>query len=156
MVPSGPIWEVEGRLSATEERARNDARSTLEHELTERLSPDVPRDWKVPAPLIDSMIREIKVKPLVRDYGTVYAATLYVDFSPQKRAEIVEAFRHEQVVQRVVLIGAVFAFVLVVLAVVSGYIKTDEATKGYYTNTLRVAAASAVGAAGVAIYRMLI
>ena len=46
------------------------------------------------------------------------------------------------------------AFVLICLAAVSGYIRTDEATKGYYTNRLRMLAAAGVGAAGVVIYQM--
>ncbi len=42
---------------------------------------------------------------------------------------------------------------LACLAAVSGYIRADEATKGYYTNWLRLASATGVGAAGVLIYQ---
>ncbi len=57
--------------------------------------------------------------------------------------------------KRLVPLGALLAFVLACLAAVSGYIKADEATKGYYTTRLRLAAAAGVGAAGVALFRML-
>jgi len=46
-------------------------------------------------------------------------------------------------------------FVLICLAAISGYIRTDEATKGYYTNRLRMLTAAGVGAAGVLIYQVL-
>ncbi len=51
--------------------------------------------------------------------------------------------------------GGILAFVLVCLAALSGYIRADEATKGYYTNRLRMLAAAGVGAAGVIVYKMV-
>ena len=146
---------VTGRLSATDERAVADARAKLERVLSERLAPEVPRDWKVPPGMIDEMIREVVVVPRERDYGTVYEATLKADLSPARLARIVDVYHREEVVKRLLMLGAVLAFVLVCLAAVSGYIKADEATKGYYTNRLRLAAAAGVGAAGVVLYRWL-
>ena len=67
-----------------------------------------------------------------------------------------EAYRHQEVVKRLLVLGAVLAFVLVCLAAVSGYIRADEATKGYYTTRLRLAAAAGVGAAGVIVDRWLV
>ena len=43
---------------------------------------------------------------------------------------------------------------MICLAAVSGYIRADEATKGYYTKRLRLLAAAAVGASGVLIYQI--
>ena len=57
--------------------------------------------------------------------------------------------------RRLVVLGGSLAFVLICLAAVSGYIRADEATKGYYTNRLRMLAAAGVGAAGVVIYQMV-
>ena len=45
-------------------------------------------------------------------------------------------------------LGGGLAVALAGLAVLTGYIRTDEATKGYYTNRLRLAAAAGLGAAG--------
>ena len=47
----------------------------------------------------------------------------------------------------------ILAFVLVCLAVVSGYIKADEATKGYYTTRLRAVAVAALGAGAALLYQ---
>jgi hypothetical protein len=80
---------------------------------------------------------------------------MLVDLSPARRAEIVEAYNHEQTLKRLWVLGGGLAFVLACLATVSGYIRADEATKGYYTNRLRVASAAGLGAAGVLVYQWL-
>lgn len=160
--PKPPVAEeivapkvVAGRLSATEDRARADARLQLENTFPGWLEPEVPRGWQVPRHLVDHMIREVTIVPVERDYGTLYQATMLVDASPRTRREIVEAHRHQQVVKRLVVLGGGLAFALISLGALSGYIRADEATKGYYTNRLRFVGAVGVGAAGVAIYRML-
>jgi len=68
---------------------------------------------------------------------------------------LVQVFHREQVRQRLTALGGILGFVLICLAAISGYIRTDEATKGYYTNRLRMLTAAGVGAAGVLIYQVL-
>jgi hypothetical protein len=155
---SGALSEfrsISGRLSATVERARDDARLQLEHEVTEWLTPEVPTQWKPPAHLITRMIRNTDVHPVVRTWGTVYEATLETDFSSNARGAIVAAHEREVVARRLVTLGGSLGFVLVCLAAVAGYIRADEATKGYYTHWLRAIAAAGVGASGVVIYQLL-
>jgi hypothetical protein len=146
---------VTGRLSANETRARDDARLQLQHQVAAWLAPDVPATWKPPAPLLDRLIVRTEIEPIEKDYGTLYEATLHVDSAPPRRAEILAAYQHELVVRRMVLMGGGLAAILTGLAAVAGYIRADEATKGYYTNWLRVAAAAGVGASGVLIYQLL-
>jgi hypothetical protein len=140
---------------ATEERARKDARRQLEEKVAEWVAPEVPRTWKVPARYVDAMVQHVDVTPRERDYGTMYEAAIRADFAPERRAEIVAAYQHDETVEKLSWLGALLAFVLVCLAVLSGYIRADEATKGYYTNRLRLAAATGVGAAGVLLYHWL-
>jgi hypothetical protein len=149
------LLTVTGLRSATEERARRSAREQFARQLADHLEPAVPRNWKIPGRLIDGMILSVSVKPVERDYGTVYEATLKADVSHRSRARVVQEYRREEVWKRVLILGAVLAFVLVALAVISGYIKTDEATKGYYTNRLRFAAAAGLGAAAALIFQWL-
>ncbi len=101
------------------------------------------------------MILEATVEQVVKDYGTLYVAKLRVDVSPERRMIFVESYKRQLVHQRMVLLGGALGFVLISLAAISGYIRADEATKGYYTNRLRLLAAGGVGAAGVLIYQML-
>jgi hypothetical protein len=146
---------IAGLLSATPERASDNARVQLEREVTEWLAPEVPTNWKAPAHLITRMIRKTQVHPIVKDYATVYEATLEADFSAQSRAVIIAAHQREVVARRLGVLGGSFGFILACLASLAGYIHADEATKGYYTAWLRAIAAACVGAAGVVLYQLL-
>ncbi len=141
--------KIVGRLSATEPRAQ------LERAAAEWLGPDVPRSWKAPAKLVDAMVLDTQIRPVVKDYGTLYEATLETDFSPHRRDKIVRVHERELVARRLALLGGALGFVLVCLGALAGYIQADEATKGYYTNRLRLVAAAGVGAASLAIYQIL-
>ena len=66
-----------------------------------------------------------------------------------------ELYNHELVGRRLDQARRLAGFILICLAAVSGYIRADEATKGYYTNRLRMLAAAGVGAGGVLIYQMV-
>jgi hypothetical protein len=154
--PAEPERWVVGLLSVTEERARAEARTKLEQEVADWLEPhNVPRSWAPPARLIDGMIRESKVARVDKDYGTLYEVRLRPDFSPERLATLRKVYQDQVVRGRLVLLGSILAFVLTCLAALTGYIRTDEATKGYYTNRLRMLAAAGVGAAGVAIYHWI-
>jgi hypothetical protein len=153
-LPPGTRW-IKGRLSATEDRARADVRRQLEGKLAEWLVPDVPSSWKVPEPLVNRLICGEQVEAVEKDYGTLYEATLQVRVTPVLRAEIVETYQRELVAHRLTVLAGVIGFILACLASLAGYIRADEATKGYYTNWLRAVAAAGVGATGVLIYQML-
>jgi hypothetical protein len=118
----------------------------------------LPRSWNPSRRLIDEMILESRVRQISTDYGApykVYEAQLKVDVSPERRAIFHQSYQRQLVHGRLVLMGGALAFILACLGVVSGYIRADEATKGYYTNRLRLLAAAGVGAAGMAIYHAL-
>src|SRR4051794_38824055 len=78
------LRQVAGRLSADPQRARADARSQLEGEVARWLDPEVPRSWRAPGSLIDPMVRDTRIKPVEKDYATVYEATQTVDFSARR------------------------------------------------------------------------
>jgi hypothetical protein len=150
---------ITSQLSATGERAVDDARLQLRHKLAEWLGPDVPPSWETPRPLVDRMIRGTKIRSVEKDFGTlqatVYEATLQARFTPEVRAEIVENYQRAVVSHRLTVLAGVIGFILACLAALAGYIRADEATKGYYTSWLRAIAAAGVGASGVLIYQML-
>jgi len=146
---------IEGQISATEERARADAGLALRQKVVEWLGPDVPASWTPPVSMIQALVVETRTRPVAKDYGTLYIASLKVDFSPEGREEMVEAYNRQLIGRRLATLGGVLAFVLICLASISGYIRADEATRGYYTNRLRMLAAAGVGAAGAIVYRMV-
>ena len=148
---------VTGQLSATVERAVADARHQLSDRITHWLDPEVPGSWSPPVRLVDAMIMgEPSIKQIQKDYGELFEATLTVDTSSARRNALIEVYNRQLVEQRMASLGGALAFVLICLAAVSGYVRADEATKGYYTNRLRLLSAAGVGAAGVIIYHMVV
>jgi hypothetical protein len=144
--------------SASEERAVAEARQKLRAGVAKWLLPDVPNNWTPPERLVEALVLATDIEPIGKEYGEngfVYEANLSVDFSPTKRAAFVELYTREVVKERVVTLGGGLAFALICLGVLSSYIRADEATRGYYTNRLRMLAAAGVGAAGVIIYNMM-
>ena len=68
------------------------------------------------------------------------------------KQELVDRFRAHVAEQRLHRLSKVFGALVALLAGAAGYIRLDELTKGYYTNWLRLAAASFVGAAGAGLW----
>ncbi len=149
------IPTLDGQISATPERAEADARVKLGETITAWLEPEVPRSWSLPAGELDKIVLGLSHEPVQKDYGTLYITHLKLDTTPAHRARLVAMYNHELVSRRLVNLGSTLAFILICLAAVSGYIRADEATKGYYTNRLRLLAAAGVGAGGVLIYQMV-
>ncbi len=155
-----------GPLSADEGKARKALRVKIYEEVDKWLAGDVARGWDPQQDEIDRMTLATYVQPVAEslsdvskdldDLYTLYRAGARLDFSKVRRAEILAAYEHDLVRERLVKGGALLGFVLFALAVLAGYIRTDESTKGYYTNRLRMLAAAGVGAAGVVVYRMLV
>jgi hypothetical protein len=148
---------VTGQLSANQERAIADARHQLRSRIVHWLDPEVPGSWSPPTRLINAMILgQPQIRQIQKDYGELFEATLTVDTSPARRNALIEVYNRQLVERRMASLGGALAFVLICLAAVSGYVRADEATKGYYTNRLRLLSAAGVGAAGVIIYHMVV
>jgi hypothetical protein len=147
---------VTGLISATEERANNEARRKLRERVVQWLAPEVSASWTPPAQLLEVMVVGSQVRQTEKDYGTVYETDLTVDLSSGHRAELIATYNRELVQYRLTTMGGLLGFVLLCLAAISGYIRADEATKGYYTNRLRMLVAAGVGAGAVIIYNMMV
>lgn len=150
------IRTITGRVSATEERARADARRQLEDEVSKWLEPEIPASWRPEPRRIDAMIVGVTITPTEKPYGTVYTAEIDADFSDSRRAVLLDDYGRLVVRDRMFKLGGLFVFVLICLAAVSAYIRADEATKGYHTTRLRLLATAAVVAAGYLIYLLLV
>jgi hypothetical protein len=147
---------VRGLPSATIPRAKAAAHEALDRAVVEWLRPtELPASWRPPAGLLARLTRWEPVEASERDYGTVYTQAVRLDTSRAARDRVVEAFEREAAAHRLVTLGGVLAFALACLAAVLGYIRADEATRGYYTTQLRLAALAAVGASGAVLYRVL-
>jgi hypothetical protein len=147
---------ITSSLMATRDRAKRDAQVKLDREIAEWLvQSGIPWSWKPPARLVKKVIARHETHTIKRPYGTMYEEELSADFSAPMKGRFLQAYQREVTAHRLGMAGLGLCFVLACLAAVSGYIRADEATKGYYTNTLRLASAAAVGAAGYVVYRAL-
>jgi len=151
----GQTRSVAGQISATEERAENDAFTALQHSVRDWLDPEVPQSWAPPAQMLRAMVLKTNIKTVPREYGPMYVAELTYDSAPSRRSSLIDTYNRELVRNRLTVLGGTLTFILISLGAISGYIRADEATKGYYTNRLRMLAAAGVGAAGAIIYQML-
>lgn len=161
---------VVGRFSASEERAKQDLRLAVERAVTDWLAADVATSWKVPAKVLDGMVRDSYTQQITKNLiapdakptpetpeldglYTLYRSGRKLDFSAGRKARIVAMYRQELANQRLQRLGGGLILALATLAIASGYIKADETTKGYYTNRLRLLAVAGLGAAGAVAYR---
>lgn len=153
-----------GKVSASPEKAREELRKALEQEVAKWASPDVPTDWRAPKDVYDAIGGEVYLQPIAQEIETdpkspeiyvVYRGIQKADFSDASRERVVDVHQQQLVTARLVKLGGGLGFVLVCLGCLTGYVRADEATKGYYTNRLRLAAAVGAGVAGTAIYQML-
>ena len=152
----GQTRSVAGQISATEERAENDAFLALQRAVRDWLDPEVPQSWTPPAQLLRAMVLKTDIKTVPREYGPMYVAEFTYDSTPSQRNSLIDTYNRELVRHRLTVLGGTLTFILISLGAISGYIRADEATKGYYTNRLRMLAAAGVGAAGAIIYQMLV
>jgi hypothetical protein len=146
---------IADRFAATEEGAKNKTRELFKKTVKEWLWPQAPRDWNAPDSELSRLVLQAYTSPVYSDVGVVFLTGYQADLSPEARSHLVDLYQNDLARQRLYWMGGIVAFVLVCLGSMGGYIRADEATRGYYTNRLRLAAAAAVGAAGAAIYHIV-
>lgn len=83
--------------------------------------------------------------------GRMYRVQLDVEVTQSELTTMVQVGREFRIQQRMFLLAKVLAGLVVLLTAVSGYLRLDEYTKGYYTSWLRLAAVGFVAAAGAGL-----
>jgi hypothetical protein len=150
-----PTWTITAwgkTVQDGNEVALDSAREEVEDYLA-RQSPPVhwkpSRDW-VDKNLVKTRHQEVKNhdEPLL---GDGYDVTLKLEVGPKQYREILENDRQERVQQRELLLARVLAGLVALLVAVVGYLRLDEATKGYYTLWLRLGALGLVGGVAAAL-----
>ena len=120
-------------------------------------------DWAPPRKLVDRMVQGTYIKeaaapeaalvPELDSTYTLHRAGQKLDFSAARRDDFLRSYHRDLASARMKRSGGVIAVVLASLALMSVYIRADEATKGYYTARLRALALAGLGAAGAVAYR---
>jgi hypothetical protein len=146
---SGPTWEVTGygeNPSDAREQALEKARNSVEEYLVSHY-PSL--GWK---PRIQTLLAENVVKvddPKEGKFAErdAYEATAHVDLRTANlgklQTEVDQAREQAQenvIFWRHLLVGRVLAVLVALFLIVSGYLRLEEMTRGYYTTLLRVGA----------------
>jgi hypothetical protein len=152
---ASPPTVVESELKYTSDRALADLDMRVSDRVKDWLAEaDVPREWNAPVTLTKGLsVAKPEVRTEEKDYGTMYIASVPVELTRAKKEQFLQEYHRHVSGQRLGVLGGGLAFVLACLGIGVGYVRTDEATKGYYTNRLRLLAAVGVGAAGVLLYQ---
>jgi hypothetical protein len=154
-------WDDITAVGETKQDAENnaylEARSRVINYFSDELN--IHLDW---VPSIEDIKRLVKTPPVEEQpvnlgvgSETARRVKLQLSMSVEERNEFLRKDRDHRVVQREIFLGKILAGLVAFLAAVAGYFRLDEATKGYYTGWLRLAALGLVGIVGAGIWRIL-
>jgi hypothetical protein len=155
-----------GRRYATPQQALDDALRQAAEEARNYLQQAAPRpvQWKVPLSFVqDRLVQDQFVSQVDWDAEGVdsppfaepmYQAHVLVELTPAKRDALLRMWREEVLGERIRWLAAGSAFVLVLLATLAGYLRLDEATRGYYSGRLKLVAVVVVGVAALVLLRL--
>ena len=149
---------VASELKANEARALDDLRGQVDRRVADWLvEAGIPDHWHPPARMVDALTVEAPEVgvALRREYGDLYRAEVPLALTASNRSLMIETYRRQVAVRRRAVLGVGLGFTLACLAILAGYIRGDEATRGYYTTRLRLIAGVALGGAALAAYRAL-
>jgi hypothetical protein len=107
--------------------------------------------WNVPVSIIEqNAVKTVVGQQIEKDFGKMYLVHLRLNLNDQLRSSVKEAWRGQIVSQRLGMLGGGVALATLMLATMAGYFRLDSLTGGKYRGRLRLAALSAIGAAGSA------
>lgn len=161
------VRTVTGRRYATPPESVDDALRQAAEEARQYLQQAAPRPvrWEVPVSYVqDHLVRDQFVTEVNWEAEGVdsppfaepmFQTHLLLELTPKQRDALLGMWQEDVLVERIRWLAAGSAFVLVLLATLAGYLRLDEATRGYYSGRLKLAAVAVVGVAGVALLRVL-
>jgi hypothetical protein len=147
---------VASELWATPEEALDDAldrAAPIVRDFAAQADRRIKAAWQVPPRVLhDRIVTEEFLEKVDWTYGPMYRAHLLLELSPAKRDVLLGEWRQVKLQQRVGQLGAGLGFVLVCLAALLGYLRLDEATRGYYTGWLRAGLVALVAGSAAVLY----
>jgi hypothetical protein len=139
----------------TEEIARQLALEAAQRELTGQLVKKIPSlRWTPSLEYTDERVKEVlptEDKPEVAGLQ-MHGVKLLVELSGDDYREIEHLDQNMRRDQRQVFLARIIATIVTICAAVAGYLRLDEATKGYYTNLLRLGSLAVIGTVGAGVW----
>jgi hypothetical protein len=84
--------------------------------------------------------------------GQMQVVAMQLEITASQAREIQKQARQEHMTSRHILLARVLGGIVCLLIVMGGYLRLEEATKGYYTRLLRLAAITLLLGVGVGLY----
>jgi hypothetical protein len=136
-------WSVQGRGKSSED-AEQDALEKAQGQVTTFLTnQNPPLDWAPPLNYVERLVTKRTAEEpekILHEIGVTHQVRLDVELTAREY-EHMRALDHKlRREHRLFWLAKVLALVVAVLAALAGYLRLDEATKGYYTTWLRLAA----------------
>jgi hypothetical protein len=163
-VPPANVMEPK----ASPEQAFDDAVEAIRSNLIEYLqSQQPPSDWVPSQAYVRDLLSDdanrsgrghggsrpmLKDDPLQFGVGKKYYYAGVFEVTPSLRTELLRHDRDYRVQQRMLWLSRLLVGLVAILAVVALYLRMDEATKGYYTGWLRVAALGVLGGTALVLF----
>jgi hypothetical protein len=108
--------------------------------------------WR-PAPgYVEQLVRDKSVGKESTSDGDAPTVKLLVEVRNDDYQDILNAERQAQRDNNQIFLARVLATIVAICAAISGYLRLDEATKGYYTNLLRLGSLAVVSAVGAGVW----
>ncbi|MFL5244606.1 MAG: hypothetical protein ACJ8FY_21100 [Gemmataceae bacterium] len=139
----------------TEEIARQLALETAQRELIGQLVNRMPSlRWQPSVKYIDEHVKEsLPTEDQVEVAGRqMQGVSLLVELTADDFREIEQMDRNTRRDERQIFLARMVATLVTICAAVAGYFRLDEATKGYYTNLLRLGSLAVIGAVGAGVW----
>jgi hypothetical protein len=141
------VWGYAETDPETREEALNKARDKVADWLLRKY----PRTWsdapRTEKDLANNKFVKLLGEPEAEQFplaGNMKRVQLRVEIRPEQRADLLGKVRDEFKEQRQYLTGKVLIGLVALFAVVAGYLRLEEAMRGYYTRMLRLAAGGLV------------
>lgn len=157
--PRYPSWRLETDWRESENRAFEEAVADARLDLIDYLrTQDPPIEWTPSEAYVRGLLRKgTKVEPknFTSEDGekrTKYRCVGTFEMTPAIRADLVHHDRDFRAEDRMGYAGRALAIAVALLLAVTGYLRMDEATKGYYTGWLRLAAFGFIGGAVLILF----
>jgi hypothetical protein len=153
---TSPSWEVK-RFGETADDAKELALPAARDEVVSYFRRNVPAlgDW---VPTVEALQNKNVIsllgepQPIGPDGTGPIEAKVKVEITPKSVQELVTEARTERMHDRQFLLARLLAGAVAVLLVTAGYLRLEDATRGYYTTLLRLAAVGLVAVVGAGLW----
>jgi len=153
---AGASWTVRGWGETGQDAEQVALSKAREEVLVYLANQEPPLEWTPSVGYVnDHLVKrrsEATSAEAAKRVGAEIEMTLYVEVNKKDIQDMLREDQKLRVQHRQLFLAKILAGLVAFLAAVTGYFRLDEATKGYYTGWLRLAAVGLVGGIGAGLW----